>query len=83
MVAISYFIGGDKMTTDSIRKPVGQSPQTVTLRVDDLVPDPNQPQKTFAPEGISSLAQSLLETGQLSPIVVRPGPEGKYTVVVR
>ena len=55
---------------------------TVTLRIEDIVPDPNQPRKSFAPDGLSSLARSLLETGQISPIVVRPGPEGKYMIVV-
>jgi len=61
---------------------MAQKPHTVALRIADIVPDPDQPRKTLAPDGLSSLAHSLLETGQISPIVVRPGPEGKYTIVV-
>jgi len=59
-----------------------QKVQTVALHIADIVPDPDQPWKTIAPDGLSGLAHSLLETGQISPIVVRLGAEGKYMIVV-
>lgn len=68
-----------------IRPPKRQMTQkqgTVTLAVEDIVPDPDQPRRTFPSDGLSSLARSLVETGQVSPITVRPGPEGKYMIVV-
>ena len=70
------------MVIGSARGAKGQKPQTVLLHVDDLVPDPDQPRKTFSAEALSGLSRSLLETGQISPIVVRPGPEREYIIVV-
>ncbi|MGD0856172.1 MAG: ParB/RepB/Spo0J family partition protein [Dehalococcoidia bacterium] len=52
------------------------------LPVDDIVPDPNQPRKTFTTEGLKSLAESFAGSGPTSPIVVRPTSDGKYMVVV-
>lgn len=69
------------MTRRSATKPMAQRPHTVSLRIQDIVPDPNQPRKTFTPDGISSLAKSLQGAGQISPIVVRPGTEGKHIVI--
>ena len=47
-----------------------------------IVPDPDQPRKTFSPEALRSLGHRIAETGQINPIAVRPGPEGKYTLIV-
>lgn len=70
------------MAPKSTRKAVARSQDTIALSVKDIVPDPGQPRNTFDAEGLSSLAQNLLEMGQISPIMVRPGPEGKYIIVV-
>jgi ParB family chromosome partitioning protein len=56
--------------------------QVVRLRVKDLVPDPGQPRKKLADEALQDLARSLAETGQISPIVVRPGIKGEHIIVV-
>ena len=50
--------------------PVREIPQSA------IDPDPNQPRKTFDPEGIDQLAASLSTNGLLQPIVVRPHPDG-------
>jgi ParB family chromosome partitioning protein len=63
-------------------KPAGFNRGTVVLPVEEIVPDPDQPRKTFPAHELRNLAKSLCETGQISPIVVRPGPEGKYMIVV-
>jgi ParB family chromosome partitioning protein len=55
---------------------------TTAIPIEDIVADPSQPRKTFAPEGLANLADSLLRAGQISPIVVRPVSEGKYMIVV-
>jgi ParB family chromosome partitioning protein len=66
----------------SMVKPASLSPGTVVLPVEDIVPDPNQPRKTFPADELGNLAKSLSETGQISPIVVRPEAEGRYMIVV-
>ena len=43
----------------------------ITLRISDIEPDKNQPRKTFEPEALSSLADSISRHGVLQPIVVR------------
>lgn len=48
----------------------------ITLRLSDIEPDKNQPRKTFEPEALSSLADSISTHGILQPIVVRK-PEGQ------
>ena len=70
------------MTRGSARRAKDQKPRTVLLGTGDLVPDPDQPRKTLSTEALSGLSRSLLETGQISPIVVRPGSEGQYIIVV-
>ncbi|MBE6572314.1 MAG: ParB/RepB/Spo0J family partition protein [Ruminococcaceae bacterium] len=47
----------------------------ITLRLSDIEPDKNQPRKTFEPEALSSLADSISTHGVLQPLVVRK-PEG-------
>jgi ParB family chromosome partitioning protein len=63
-------------------KTAGQKSQVVPLPLGDIVPDPDQPRKSFATEELGSLARSLAQTGQLSAIVVRPGTGGRYITVV-
>lgn len=58
-----------------------ETPSVVRLPIDHVEPDPSQPRKAFPTEKISELAQSLLGTGQISPITVRPTSQGKYMVV--
>lgn len=70
------------MSTRQLKKPVTPNRQTVTLSIDDIVPDPGQPRKTFSGSSQRSLVRSLRSSGQVSPIVVRPGPAGKYAIVV-
>lgn len=41
------------------------------LPLSKIVPDPNQPRKTFDPKELESLAQSIRELGVLSPITVQ------------
>lgn len=70
------------MARRSTGKPAGLNQGTVVLPVEAIVPDPKQPRKTFPADELRNLAESLCEAGQISPIVVRPGPEGKYMIVV-
>ncbi|MCD6193636.1 MAG: hypothetical protein DRJ11_03450 [Candidatus Aminicenantes bacterium] len=52
------------------------------LEIDRLVPNPNQPRVTFKEEAIEELAQSIKETGLLQPLVVVPGENDYFYIVV-
>lgn len=53
------------------------------IRVDRIIPDPDQPRTEFDPEGLELLAASLKERGQLQPIRVRwVDSADRYVVVV-
>ena len=43
----------------------------ITLRISDIEPDKDQPRKTFDPEALSALADSISTHGVLQPLVVR------------
>src|SRR4051794_20848445 len=53
------------------------------IRVDRIIPDPNQPRTEFDEEALHRLAASLKERGQLQPVRVRwDDAESRYVVVV-
>lgn len=52
------------------------------IDIDRLVPDPDQPRKTFSEESLDQLASSMATRGQLVPILARWTPEAdRYTIV--
>lgn len=57
--------------------------QVLMLRPDQLVPDPDQPRKTFNEEKMEELAQSMGKDGigLASPIIARPALKGKYMII--
>lgn len=52
----------------------------IPIPIDRLIPNPNQPRKTFYEETITELAESIREQGLLSPIIVRPDGN-KYQII--
>lgn len=50
------------------------------LPMEDVVPNPNQPRRSFGEEDLEELADSILKNGILQPIVVRPY-EGSYQII--
>ncbi len=50
------------------------------LRIFDVKPNPQQPRKTFTPEKMSELINSVKERGVITPIIVRE-TGGKYEIV--
>ena len=52
----------------------------VNISLSRLIPNPNQPRKTFFEQSISELAESIKEQGVLSPIIVRPQGD-RYEIV--
>jgi ParB family chromosome partitioning protein len=52
------------------------------MEIDRVMPDPDQPRKTFTDESLQHLAQSLKTAGQLQPIRVRwDDQHGKWVIV--
>ncbi len=43
--------------------------------------NPDQPRRSFDPESISALAESIAEAGIVQPLIVRPLPDGRYEVI--
>ncbi len=58
--------------------------QVQEIELDQIVPNPYQPRRTFSEESITELAQTLQEQGLLQPIILRKpadGPEGEYEII--
>ena len=56
---------------DSLR----QLPEAQKMPIDRLVPNPNQPRKSFDQADLDELAKSLREKGVIQPLIVRPDPD--------
>jgi len=51
------------------------------IRIDQIIPDPDQPRKTFDQEKVVELSGSLDTLGLIQPITIRPH-NGKYMIIV-
>lgn len=58
-------------------------PQMIEIALSNIIPDPEQPRKTFDEEELEALANSIKEKGLLQPILVRYNPalEGTYIII--
>ena len=54
----------------------------LTIDLDDIVPNPQQPREEFPDETLAGLAASIREVGVLQPVVVRPNPNDDGYVLV-
>ena len=54
---------------------------TVTLPLDEIVPNRDQPRKQFDDEALADLSASIAQHGVLQPLLVRPMPDGSYQLV--
>ena len=66
----SLFAGAEDWGTSIQEIPVGE-----------LDPNPDQPRRTFSPESISQLADSIREQGVLQPLLVAPASGGRYMII--
>ncbi len=53
----------------------------VTMRLVDIVPNREQPRKTFDEDALAELSESIAKHGVLQPLLVRPLPDGTYQLV--
>lgn len=54
---------------------------TVTLPLDEIVPNRDQPRKQFDDDALADLSASIAQHGVLQPLLVRPMPDGTYQLV--
>lgn len=52
-----------------------------TISIASVVPNPHQPRRTFEPEALQELANSIQQHGLLQPIVVTQKDDGNYELV--
>ena len=60
---------------------VGETEGVITLRLNDIEPNKNQPRKSFDSDALKALADSISEHGVLQPLIVRSLPAGNYVIV--
>ncbi len=60
---------------------VEEQGKTVTLRLTDIEPNRTQPRKQFDEAALGDLAASISQHGVLQPLLVRPLPSGRYSLV--
>ncbi len=53
----------------------------VTVNINDIEPNKNQPRKDFDEAALADLAESIAQHGLIQPIVVRPTIDGRYTII--
>ncbi len=53
----------------------------VTVNINDIEPNRNQPRKEFDEGALNELADSIARHGLIQPIVVRPTTDGRYMII--
>ena len=53
----------------------------ITVNLNDIEPNRDQPRKDFDEEALSELAESISEHGLIQPIVVKPETNGRYSII--
>ena len=55
--------------------------RTVTLPIEEIIPNRDQPRKQLDDEALADLSASIAQHGVLQPLLVRPLPDGSYQLV--
>ena len=53
----------------------------VTININDIEPNRDQPRKDFDETALSELAESISQHGLIQPIVVKPTIDGRYSII--
>lgn len=69
--------GLDALFNDNSEKNEG----AVSVRINDIEPNRDQPRRDFDEQSLSELADSIALHGLLQPIAVRPNSDGNYTII--
>jgi len=62
--------------------PVGQGDSVQQIPLDQIDENPYQTRRTFNEEALNELAESIKASGLAQPVVVRPGTNGRYVLVL-
>lgn len=54
----------------------------VFLNLDQIAENPYQTRRDFAEASLAELAESIKASGVVQPVVVRPGPDGRYLLII-
>ena len=73
--------GMDALFADNSFEEIEGNKSVVTLRLNDIEPNKNQPRQYFDDAALSELADSIREHGVLQPLIVRPLADGGYQLV--
>ncbi len=60
---------------------VDESDSVIQIDLSEIMPNKDQPRKTFDEDALQELAESIKKHGVLQPLLVRPLPEGGYQLV--
>ena len=58
------------------RRETNEVGKILALPIGEISPNPNQPRRSFSPEGLQELADSIAQLGVLQPLTVRPAQQG-------
>jgi ParB family chromosome partitioning protein len=74
---------GDRLKKDMFFGTSADFPQIVELKLTQIVPNPDQPRKTFDAEALTELARSIEKHGLIQPITVKryDGDDDRYLLV--
>ena len=73
--------GFDALFVDNSAEELSEEKGVVTLRLNDIEPNKNQPRQIFDDDALSELSDSIREHGVLQPLIVRPMLDGSYQLV--
>ena len=60
---------------------LAQKSNSVTVNINEIEPNRNQPRKDFDEEALNELADSIARHGLIQPIVVKPTLDGRYMII--
>ena len=81
---LGALIGDNPVTEEVIRTDAAGSAvsrETLEIPIIQIDNNPDQPRRKFDEEALNELASSLRLYGMIQPIVVRPGANGRYTII--
>lgn len=73
---------GDRMKKDMFFGTSADFPQIIELKLTQIVPNPDQPRKTFPEESLAELADSIKQHGLIQPITVKHRDEDADTYLL-
>ena len=73
--------GMDALFVDNSVEELADEKNVITLKLNDIEPNKNQPRQYFDDEALSELSESIKEHGVLQPLIVRPMMDGSYQLV--